>query len=141
MKAHIVGGGFGGLAAAFYPIPQREHARQNIVIYEAARQMSGGLFSIGGPGTGYNMPGSVFDREFRCTFQLFQRVPSAGDPSVTDVFFAFHKKFASHVIISEVDIMSPRFCLPRCLQVAFGVKRPHSGKTVWTRQRSADPSP
>jgi hypothetical protein len=61
---------------------------------EADRQIGGGLFFTGGRETGYNMPGSVFDREFRCTFDLFHSIPSTDNPSVsvTDEFFAFNKQ-------------------------------------------------
>ena len=94
MKAYIVGGGFGGLAAAFFLIRNAGMPGENITIYEADRQVGGGLFLTGGPETGYNMPGSVFDREFRCTFDLFRAITSPDNPSVsvTDEFFAFNKQ-------------------------------------------------
>jgi oleate hydratase len=47
MKAHIVGGGFGGLAAAAYLIRNAGVAGQDITVYEADEQM-GGSFSLGG---------------------------------------------------------------------------------------------
>ena len=80
MKAHIVGGGFGGLAAAFFLIRNADVPGDDITIYEAGRQIGGGLFLTGDAQTGYNMPGSVFDREFRCTFELFRSIPSARIP-------------------------------------------------------------
>src|SRR4029450_11129637 len=42
--------------------------------------------------SGYNLPDSVFDKEFRCTFELLKSIPSASNPSisVTDEFFAFN---------------------------------------------------
>jgi oleate hydratase len=93
MKAHIVGGGFGGLAAAAYLIRNAGVSGQDISIYEADERMGGG-FSLGGSAeTGYSLPGSVFDSEFRCTFDLLQTIPSANDPaiSVKDEFFTFNK--------------------------------------------------
>jgi oleate hydratase len=92
MKTHIVGGGFGGLAAAAYLIRNAGVSGQDITVYEADEQMGGG-FSLGGSAqTGYSLPGSVFDSEFRCTFDLLQTIPSASDPavSVKDEFFAFN---------------------------------------------------
>jgi myosin-crossreactive antigen len=76
MKAHIVGGGFGGLAAAAYLIRNAGVAGQDITVYEADEQM-GGSFSLGGSAqTGYILPcGSVFDSEFRCTFDLLATIP------------------------------------------------------------------
>ena len=92
MKAHIVGGGFGGLAAAAYLIRNTGVSGQDITIYEADERMGGGLFLGGGPDTGYNLPGSVFDAEFRCTFDLLDAVPSASNPaiSVKEEFFTFN---------------------------------------------------
>src|SRR5215813_2125012 len=92
MKAHIVGGGFGGLAAAAYLIRNAGLSGQDITIYEANERRGGGLFLGGRAETGYNLPGSVFDSEFRCTFDLLQSIPSASNPaiSVKDEFIIFN---------------------------------------------------
>jgi oleate hydratase len=94
MKAHIIGGGFGGLAAAGYLIRNAEVPARDITIYEADEDLGGGFFLSGGAAGGYNMPGSVFDGEFRCAFDLLKSVPSASDPSisVTDEFFTFNRQ-------------------------------------------------
>ncbi|HKN26624.1 MAG TPA: oleate hydratase, partial [Roseiarcus sp.] len=94
MKAHIVGGGFGGLAAAALLIRNAGVFGQDITIYEADKQLGGGFFLGGSPQSGYNLPGSVFDKEFRCTFDLLATIPSASDPkvSVKDEFFAFNDR-------------------------------------------------
>jgi oleate hydratase len=95
MRAHIVGGGFGGLAAAVYLIRHAEVPGQDITIYEADERM-GGSFSLGGSAhSGYVLPcGAVFDSEFRCTFDLLEGIPSTGDPaiSVKDEFFNFNSR-------------------------------------------------
>jgi oleate hydratase len=98
MKAHIVGGGFGGLAAAGCLIRNAGLAGRDIIIYEADEQLGGGFFLGGNAATGFNPPGSVFDAEFRCTFDLLQTVPSATDPSVsvTDAFFSFNLRNPLH---------------------------------------------
>ena len=92
MKAHIVGGGFGGLAAAALLIRNAEVPGQDITIYEADDKLGGGFFLGGSAASGYNLPGSVFDKEFRCTFDLLRSMPSTRNPSmsVTDDFFAFN---------------------------------------------------
>jgi oleate hydratase len=92
MKAHIVGGGFGGLAAAALLIQNAEVPGEDITIYEADETLGGGFFLDGNAETGYNLPGSVFDKEFRCTFAMLKSVPSASDPSisVTDEFLKFN---------------------------------------------------
>jgi oleate hydratase len=94
MQAHIVGGGFGGLAAAAYLIRHASVAGADITIYEADARSGGGLFLSGSAESGYNLPGSVFDNEFRCTFDLLQAIPSASDPavSVRDEFFDFNER-------------------------------------------------
>jgi oleate hydratase len=92
MKAHIVGGGFGGLAAAALLIRNAGVSGADITVYEASELLGGGFFLGGNAASGYNLPGSVFDKEFRCTFELLESVPSARDPSisVTKDFFAFN---------------------------------------------------
>ena len=75
MKAHIVGGGFGGLAAAALLIQNAKVPGTDITIYEADEPLGGGFFLDGSAETGYNLPGSVFDKEFRCTFELLKCDP------------------------------------------------------------------
>jgi MCRA family len=63
MTAHIVGGGFGGLAAAPLLIRNAGVSGADITIY--GRRAAGAGFFLGGKaGNGYNLPGSVFDKEF-----------------------------------------------------------------------------
>src|SRR5690242_21531176 len=92
MKAHIVGSGFGGLAAAALLIRNADVPGADITIYEADDVLGGGFFLGGSAAGGYNLPGSVFDKEFRCTFDLLKSIPSARNPSisVTEDFFAFN---------------------------------------------------
>lgn len=94
MKAHIVGGGFGGLAAAGYLLRNAGMSGRDITIYEADERMGGAFFLGGDAASGFNIPGSVFDREFRCTFDLLGAIPSASDPaiSVKDEFFDFNAR-------------------------------------------------
>ena len=105
MKAHIVGGGFGGLAAAVYLIRNVGVSGRDITIYEADERM-GGAFSLGGSAeSGYILPcGAVFDAGFRCTFDLLETIPSATDPaiSVKDEFFTFN---ARHPFRDRVHII------------------------------------
>jgi oleate hydratase len=94
MKAHIVGGGFGGLAAAGYLIRNAGVSGQDVTIYDANERMGGGFFLGGSAQSGYNLPGSVFDSEFRCTFDLLDAVPSESNPaiSVKEEFFTFNTR-------------------------------------------------
>jgi oleate hydratase len=118
MRAHIVGGGFGGLAAAALLIRNAGMSGADITIYEADEQLGGGFFLGGSAASGYNLPGSVFDREFRCTFDLLESIPSARNPaiSVTEDFFTFntnepyHDK--AHIFDRNLRIVhGPRFGL------------------------------
>src|SRR4051812_39569681 len=97
MKAHI-GGGFGGLAAAALFIRKAGVAGADITIYEADEVLGGGFFLGGSAKNGYNLPGSVFDKEFRCTFDLLKSIPSTRNPasSVTEDFFAFNTSEPYH---------------------------------------------
>jgi oleate hydratase len=106
MKVYIVGGGFGGLAAAAYLIRHAGMAGQDITICEAEDRM-GGSFSLGGSAeSGYILPcGSIFDSEFRCTFDLLAAIPSANNPaiSVKDEFFTFNERHQFHDRAHIVD--------------------------------------
>jgi oleate hydratase len=119
MKAHIVGGGFGGLAAAGYLIRNAGVSGQDITIYEADEQL-GGSFSLGGTAkSGYILPcGAIFDPEFRCTFDLLATIPSATDPaiSVKEEFFTFNARYPfldrAHIIDRNGHIVhGPHFGL------------------------------
>src|ERR1700761_7614780 len=99
MKAHIVGGGFGGLAAAVCLIRNAGIAGQDITIYEAGERLGGAFSVAGSAATGYILPtGAVFDAKFRCAFDLLATIPSADDPgiSVKDDFFAFNERDPFH---------------------------------------------
>ena len=80
MKAHIVGGGFGGLAAAALLIRNADMSGPDIAIYEADEQLGGGFFLAGDAKSGYNLPGSIFDREFRCALDLLGKIPTQLTP-------------------------------------------------------------
>jgi len=118
MKAHIVGGGFGGLAAAALLIRNAEVSGADITIYEADEVLGGGFFLGGSAKSGYNLPGSVFDKEFRCTFDLLKSIPSARNPStsVTDDFFDFNTsepyEDKAHILDRDGNIVhNPRYGL------------------------------
>src|SRR5690349_5752148 len=118
MKAHIVGSGFGGLAAAALLIRNADVPGADITIYEADDVLGGGFFLGGSAAGGFNLPGSVFDKEFRCTFDLLKSVPSTRNPSisVTEEFFAFNTgepyQDKAHIIDRDGRIVhGPRFGL------------------------------
>ncbi len=83
MKAHIVGGGFAGLAAAALLIRNANVPGPDITIYEAEDKLGGGFFLDGDAEHGYNLPGSIFDKEFRCALDLLGTIPTLGYPNIT----------------------------------------------------------
>ncbi len=119
MKAHIVGGGFGGLAAAAYLIRNAGMSGQDITVYEAGDRLGGAFSLAGSAATGYILPsGALVGAKFRCTYDLLAAIPSAGDPaiSVTDDFFAFNKRYPFHDRAHIIDrdgriVHGPRFGL------------------------------
>src|SRR5580658_7773597 len=104
MKAHIVGSGFGGLAAAAYLIRHAGASGEDITIYEANDKLGGGFFLDGSATSGYSLPGSVFDKEFRCAFDLLATIPTEAHPniSVKEQFFTFNKE---HPFVDQVHIV------------------------------------
>jgi oleate hydratase len=109
MKAHIVGGGFAGLAAARLLIRNARMAGPDITIYEAKDKLGGGFFLDGDPKDGYNLPGSVFDKEFRCAFELLSDVRTLGYSNicVTEQFFTFNKE---HPFDDQTHIVNRDLC-------------------------------
>jgi oleate hydratase len=104
MKAHIVGGGFGGLAAAALLIRDAGAASENITIYEAEDELGGGFFLEGGAQHGYNLPGSIFDKEFRCALNLLWSIPSRTFPKITvsEQFLTFNNE---HPFVDQTHII------------------------------------
>ena len=118
MKAHIVGGGFGGLAAAALLIRNAGVPGQDITIYEADDKLGGGFFLTGGPQSGYNLPGSIFDKEFRCAFDLLATIPTETNPniSVKEQFFTFNREHPfddqTHIVDRDLGaVHGPRYGL------------------------------
>jgi oleate hydratase len=94
MKAHIVGGGFAGLAAAALLIRNANVLGPDITIYEAEDKLGGGFFLDGDAAHGYNLPGSIFDKEFRCALDLLRTIPTQGYSTinVAEQFLTFNQE-------------------------------------------------
>jgi MCRA family len=91
-------------------------------------------FFLGGSAeSGYNLPGSVFDKEFRCTFELLNSIPSASNPSisVTDEFFAFNTGEPYH---DRAHIFDRDGC------IVHGPRSTGKGLLVLERPRDRGPS-
>src|ERR1700734_3286514 len=94
MKAHIVGGGFAGLAAAALLIRNANVLGPDITIYEAEDKLGGGFFLDGDAAHGYNLPGSLFDKEFRCALDLLRTIPTQAYSTinVAEQFLTFNQE-------------------------------------------------
>ena len=96
MKAHLVGSGLASLAAATYLIRDGQVLANNITVYEAHALLGGAMTMLGGPDQGYVLPtGRLFEKEYRCAFELFSLVPSATDPrrSITEEILEFNERY------------------------------------------------
>ena len=104
MKAHIVGGGFGGLAAAALLIRNAGMSGPDITIYEADDKLGGGFFLDGDAKSGYNVPGSIFDKEFRCALDLLATIPTQAysNINVAEQFLTFNKE---HPFVDQTHIV------------------------------------
>ena len=104
MKAHIVGGGFGGLAAAALLIRNADVPGPNITIYEAEDKLGGGFFLDGDAAHGYNLPGSIFDKEYRCALDLLAKIPTQNysNINVAEQFLTFNQE---HPFVDQTHIV------------------------------------
>ncbi len=94
MRAHLIGGGIASLAAAAYLIRDGGLAGEAIRVYEATERIGGALDASGSPESGYFMRGGrMFERNYRCTYDLLSFIPSISDPtkSVKEEIFDFSK--------------------------------------------------
>ncbi len=118
MKAHIVGGGFAGLAAAALLIRNANVSGPDITIYEAEEKLGGGFFLDGDAEHGYNLPGSIFDKQFRCALDLLATIPTQGYPNinVAEQFLTFNNEHPfddqTHIVDRDLrPVHGPRYGL------------------------------
>jgi oleate hydratase len=104
MKAHIVGGGMAGLAAAALLIRNVTAPGPNITIYEAEDKLGGGFFLDGDAERGYNLPGSIFDKEFRCAVDLLGKIRTQhySNINVAEQFLTFNQE---HPFVAQTHIV------------------------------------
>jgi oleate hydratase len=118
MKGHIVGGGFAGLAAAALLIRNANVSGPDITIYEAEDKLGGGFFLDGDAEHGYNLPGSIFDKQFRCALDLLGTIPTQGYPNinVAEQFLTFNGEHPfddqTHIVDRDLRrVHGPRYGL------------------------------
>jgi oleate hydratase len=109
MKAHIVGGGMAGLAAAALLIRELKTPGGDITIYEAEDKLGGGFFLDGDAEHGYNLPGSIFDKHFRCALKLLRTIPTQyySKINVAEQFLTFNEEHPfvdkTHIVDSSLN--------------------------------------
>jgi oleate hydratase len=106
MKAHLIGGGLASLAAAASLIRDGGLLGTNIAIYEAGKTFGGAMSVSGAPSSGYVLPtGRLFEKEYRCAFELFSFIPAVSDPqiSIRDEIFAFNERYGYYDKVRIID--------------------------------------
>ncbi|MEH6412023.1 MAG: oleate hydratase [Hyphomonas sp.] len=107
IRAYLVGGGIGSLAAAAFMIRDGGMQGENITIFESLPQLGGSLDGAGNPQDGYSMRGGrmLTTDNYECTWDLFKTIPSLSDPSKTvfDEILAFNSRMKAHSKARLVD--------------------------------------
>jgi oleate hydratase len=83
-RAHIVGGGIAGLAAAAFLVDDAHMPAANVTVYEASGSTGGALDAAGDAETGYKPRGHrELHTSYECSWYLFGKVPSLDTPGLT----------------------------------------------------------
>ena len=107
LKAYLVGGGIGSLAAAAFMIRDGGLPGENISILEALPIMGGSLDGAGNPEAGYSLRGGrmLTTDNYECTWDLFKSIPSLNHKGKTvfDETVEFNQKYKPHSMARLVD--------------------------------------
>jgi oleate hydratase len=107
IKAHLIGGGIGSLAAAAFMIRDGGVPGSHITIYEALNVLGGSLDAAGDAEAGYRLRGGrmLTTDNYECTWGLFKSIPSLVDPGKTvfDETIAFNQRIKAHSQARLVD--------------------------------------
>jgi oleate hydratase len=107
MKAHLIGGGIGSLAAAAFMIRDGNVPGDHISIYESNGVLGGSLDGVGNAVDGYRLRGGrmLTTDNYECTRDLFKTIPSIVSPDTTvfEETVAFNKLHLPHSKARLVD--------------------------------------
>ena len=107
LKAYLIGGGIGSMAAAAFMIRDGDVPGENITIFEAASLLGGNRDGAGDAERGYSLRGGrmLTTDNYECMWDLFKTIPSATDASrsVYDETVAFNAKYKAHSSARLVD--------------------------------------
>jgi len=119
IKAYLVGGGIGSLAAAAFLIRDGGIEGKQIVILEAAALLGG----AGDAERGYSMRGGrmLTTDNYECTWDLFRSIPSLAQPamSVYEETLAFNQQHASH---AKARLIDQRRAKPAVASMGFSMQ-------------------
>ena len=107
LKAYLVGGGIGSLAAAAFMIRDGGLPGKNISILEALPIMGGSLDGAGNPELGYSLRGGrmLTTDNYECTWDLFKSIPSLNHngETVFEETVEFNQRYKPHSMARLVD--------------------------------------
>jgi len=107
LKAYLVGGGIGSMAAAAFMIRDGGVPGENISILEAKPLMGGSLDGAGEPAAGYSLRGGrmLTTDNYECTWDLYKTIPSLTNmgKSVFDETVQFNEKHKANSMARLVD--------------------------------------
>jgi oleate hydratase len=107
LKAYMVGGGIGSLAAAAFMIRDGGILGRNITIFEAMPVAGGSMDGGGSPMDGYTLRGGrmLTTDNYECTWDLFKSIPSLASPGKTvfDETIEFNQQNKPHSQARLVD--------------------------------------
>lgn len=107
LKAYLVGGGIGSLAAAAFMIRDGGMRGENISIFESLPKMGGSLDAAGDVINGYSLrSGRMLTTDnYECTWNLYKLIPSLNnqDKSVFDETIEFNLKHKANSMARLVD--------------------------------------
>ena len=95
-RAHIIGSGIAGLAAAVYLVQDAGMPGKNITIYESRPNLGGCLEAFGNAEEGYLSTGAREPEPyFQCMWELCRRIPSLEElgKTILDETVEFNKKY------------------------------------------------
>jgi oleate hydratase len=107
LKAWLVGGGIGSLAAAAFMIRDGDLPGENITILEAMPVMGGSLDGAGNPVSGYSLRGGrmLTTDNYECTWDLYKTIPSLNHAGKTvfEETVEFNARHKAHSLARLVD--------------------------------------
>ncbi|HQS33024.1 oleate hydratase [Polaromonas sp.] len=107
LKAYLIGGGIGSLAAAAFMIRDGKLPGKNIAILEAAEVLGGSLDGAGDADKGYSLRGGrmLTTDNYECMWDLYRSIPSLHNKGQTvfEETVAFNQKYKAHSMARLVD--------------------------------------